>query len=63
MSECGFCIGSDDEWSITNLGAILFANNLNDFENSVVVRSLCVNILELIIAIFSSSNLENTVMQ
>lgn len=42
MSECGFCIGSDDEWSITNLGAILFANNLNDFDElgsrKVVVR-------------------------
>lgn len=32
MAEYGFCIGEGDDWSITNLGAILFANNLNDFE-------------------------------
>ena len=42
MSEYGFCIGESDEWSITNLGAILFANNLNDFEGlanrKVIVR-------------------------
>lgn len=42
MAECGFCIGADDDWSITNLGAILFANNLSDFDElgsrKVVVR-------------------------
>jgi ATP-dependent DNA helicase RecG len=42
MAEYGFCIGEEDNWSITNLGAILFANNLNDFEGlsnrKVIVR-------------------------
>lgn len=42
MADYGFCIGEEDNWSITNLGAILFANNLNDFEGisnrKVIVR-------------------------
>ena len=42
MADYGFCIGEEDNWSITNLGAILFANNLNDFEDlsnrKVIVR-------------------------
>ena len=42
MAEYGFCLGDGDNWSITNLGAILFANDLNDFESlsnrKVIVR-------------------------
>ena len=42
MTDYGFCLGEGDNWSITNLGAILFANDLNDFEGicnrKVVVR-------------------------
>lgn len=42
MKEFGYCDGDDDNWNITNLGAILFANNLNDFDSlgsrKIVVR-------------------------
>lgn len=42
MTEHGICTGSEDQWNITNLGAILFANNINDFEElatrKVIVR-------------------------
>ena len=33
LSEYNFFINEDDKWHITNLGAILFANDLNDFNN------------------------------
>lgn len=42
MSEYGLCSGNGERWNITNLGAILFANNLNDFKElaprKVIVR-------------------------
>lgn len=42
MTEYGICTGAEDQWNITNLGAILFANNLNDFKElanrKVIVR-------------------------
>ena len=42
LTEYKFCKISTDSWSITNLGAILFANNVEDFpglrERSVIVR-------------------------
>lgn len=43
MEEFGFCIkGTDDLWNITNLGAILFANQTDDFPKlglrTVIVR-------------------------
>lgn len=42
MEEYGLCIGENQEWSITNLGAILFANNLKDFKDlanrTIIVR-------------------------
>lgn len=42
MSEYGLCRGNGERWNITNLGAILFANNLNDFKElaprKVIVR-------------------------
>ena len=42
LAEYKFCKISTDSWSITNLGAILFANNVEDFpglrERSVIVR-------------------------
>jgi predicted HTH transcriptional regulator len=42
MTEYGLCEGNDDKWNITNLGAILFANNLDDFRElkgrRVIVR-------------------------
>lgn len=42
LEEFGFCINNRDKWSITNLGAILFANRMTDFpelgERTVIVR-------------------------
>ena len=42
MIEYGLCSGSDEQFNITNLGAVLFANNLNDFKEligrKVIVR-------------------------
>lgn len=42
MKEYGLCTGSDGLWSVTNLGAILFANDLTDFSElaprNIVVR-------------------------
>jgi len=44
LSENGFCVGEGDadNWGITNMGAMLFANNLNDFDElrnrKVIVR-------------------------
>lgn len=42
MVEYGLCNGADEQWNITNLGAVLFANNLNDFKElsnrKVIVR-------------------------
>ena len=42
MVEYGLCIGTDEQWHITNLGAVLFANDLNDFKElgsrKVIVR-------------------------
>lgn len=43
MEEFGFCVkNANDLWDITNLGAILFANNISDFSDldkrAVIVR-------------------------
>lgn len=42
LSEYGFCEGEGNDWRITNMGALLFANNLNDFaelrNRKVIVR-------------------------
>ena len=42
MAEYGLCSGTDEQWHITNLGAVLFANDLNDFKElgsrKVIVR-------------------------
>lgn len=42
LEEYGLCIKNNSLWNITNLGSILFANNINDFEglksHSVIVR-------------------------
>jgi predicted HTH transcriptional regulator len=42
LSESGLCEGQDDDWKITHMGAILFANDLNDFPDlrgrKVIVR-------------------------
>jgi len=42
MKELGFCKYESNFWHITNLGAILFANNINNFEGlkgkTVIVR-------------------------
>lgn len=42
LSEYGCCSGELDDWDITNLGAILFANNLDDFgelaNRKVIIR-------------------------
>lgn len=32
MSDYDFCVADDDLWNITNLGAILYANDLRDFD-------------------------------
>lgn len=32
MSDYGFCERNNDQWNITNLGAILYANDLRDFD-------------------------------
>ena len=33
MSDYGFCEKINDQWNITNLGAILYANDLRDFDS------------------------------
>ena len=42
MKEHNFCLFENGKWHITNLGAILFANDINDFQGlygkSVIVR-------------------------
>lgn len=42
LADFGFCVGNDDEWAVTNLGAILLANNIADFDSlssrRIVVR-------------------------
>ena len=42
LKEYGLCTNSDNLWNITNAGAILFANNMNDFseltKRKVIVR-------------------------
>lgn len=42
LAERGLCAGNDDKWSVTNLGAILLANNLDAFHElrgrKVIVR-------------------------
>lgn len=42
MEEYGLCVRNNYKWDITNMGAILFANNMSDFEgmqqHAVVVR-------------------------
>lgn len=42
LMDYGFCTSSNKKWNITNLGAILFANDITDFpglrERSVIVR-------------------------
>lgn len=42
LSEMGYCVKKNSQWSITNLGAILFARSLSDFPSlsgrEVVVR-------------------------
>ena len=55
MAEYGFCIGEGDDWSITNLGAILFANNLNDFEE--------LSSRKAIVRKYSGINNRNTILE
>lgn len=55
MAEYGFCIGEGDDWSITNLGAILFANNLNDFEE--------LSSRKAIVRKYSGTNNRNTILE
>ena len=49
LADYHLCKRIGTNWAITNLGAILFANELKDFLIWQVMRSLCANILVLII--------------